>query len=64
MLQEYPDILTPAQAAQALQIGKNSIYRLLRERQLGCKRIGRKIIIPKVCLADYVRSARYTVINP
>ena len=64
MFQDYPDILSPIQAAQALQIGKNSLYRLLREKQLGCKRIGRKIIIPKLCLMDYIRSARYTVVNP
>lgn len=64
MFQDYPDILSPIQAAQALQIGKNSLYRLLREKQLGCKHIGRKIIIPKPCLMDYIRSARYTVVNP
>lgn len=64
MFSEYPDILTPAQAAQALRIGKSSVYRLIRENKLGCKKIGSKIIIPKVCLIDFVKSARYTVVNP
>lgn len=61
MFRDYPDILTPAQAAEALHIGRNSVYALLRSHQLGHRRIGRKYIIPKACLIDYVKSARYTV---
>ena len=64
MFNEYPDSLTPTQVAQALHIGKNSVYKLVSQQQIGCKRIGRKIIIPKRCLIDYVNSARYTVFNP
>ncbi len=61
MFNNYPDILTPKEAAKALCISVNSIYRLIREHSLGCKRIGRKIIIPKLSLMQYVRSAQYTV---
>lgn len=61
MFNNYPDILTPEQAAQALCISKNSVYRLINESLLGCKRIGRKIIIPKCSLVAYVRSALHTV---
>lgn len=64
MFREYPDVMTPAEAAYALGIGKASVYRLIREKRLGCKRIGRKIIIPKPCLVDFIQSARYTVTNP
>lgn len=64
MFNEYPDILTVAQVAEALNIGKNSAYRLVNEKAIGCKHIGRKIIIPKKCLVDYALSARYTVKNP
>ena len=63
MFKECPDVLTPKQVAKALGISKNSVYRLISSRALGCKRIGRKIIIPKPCLIDYVLSARYTVAN-
>lgn len=56
--------MTPAEAAHALGIGKASVYRSIREKRLGCKRIGRKIIIPKPCLVDFIQSARYTVTNP
>lgn len=64
MFKEYPDILTPKSAAKALGISEASVYKLVRQRSLGCRRIGRKIIIPKVCLVDFVQSARYTVSNP
>ena len=64
MFREYPDVMTPAEAARALGIGKASVSRLIREKRLGCKRIGRKIIIPKPCLVDFIQSARYTVTNP
>jgi len=63
MFQQYPDILTVQQVADALRISKASVYRLIHDKQLGCKHIGRKIIVPKVCLMDYVKSARYTVCN-
>lgn len=61
MFNSYPDILTVKQMAQALHISKNSAYQLINSRTVGCKRIGRKIIVPKQCLIDYVLSARYTV---
>lgn len=61
MFKEYPDILTVKDVAEALGIGKNTAYQLVREKRIGCKRIGRKIIVPKACLVDYVLSARHTV---
>ena len=64
MFKDYPDIMSVAEAAAALGICKASVYQLLQKKQLGCRRIGRKIIIPKVCLIDFARSARYTVENP
>ena len=59
MFKEYPDILTVHQLAEALRI--NSAYRLVNQRVIGCKRVGRKILVPKQCLIDYVRSASLTV---
>ena len=64
MFKEYPDILTVSQLAEALGISKNTAYRLIRQQAIGHKRIGRKIIIPKVCLIDYALSARYSQIKP
>lgn len=53
-----------SEVAQALGIGKNTAYQLVREHKIGCKRIGRRIKVPKACLIDYVNSARYTVSQP
>lgn len=59
MLSEYPDVLTPRLTAQILGIGINKMYELLREDTIQHLRIGRKIIIPKNCLIDYLESVRY-----
>ena len=64
MFKEYPDILTPKEAACALGISQASVYKLVRQQALGYRRVGRKIIIPKLCLIDFVQSARYPVANP
>lgn len=64
MFREYPDIMTVPEVANALGIGKNTAYLLIKNKEIGCKHIGRKIIVPKKCLVDYVLSARYTVSNP
>jgi len=61
MFKDYPDMLTVEQLAEALRIGKNKAYELVNNNTIGCKRIGRHIRIPKICLIEYVTSARYTV---
>lgn len=63
MLRDCPDVLTVEQMAGILGIGLNSAYRLVKERRIGCVRVGKKILIPKVCVSDYLTSARYTVIR-
>lgn len=61
MLRDYPDVLTVKQMAGILGIGLNSAYRLVKEKRIGCVRVGKRILIPKVCVADYLASARNTV---
>ena len=61
MFNNYPDVMTPQLVAEALGVNVKSVYALIRDQVLGCKRIGRKYIIPKICLQQYVRSAQYTV---
>ena len=63
MLNNYSDVMTVKEVADALGIGKNSAYRLIHEHSLGYKHIGRKIIVPKTCLIDYLQSARYTTVD-
>lgn len=61
MLNNYPDVLNVKQAADALGVSTASVYQLVHNRIIGCRRVGRKILIPKVCLIDYLNSARYSV---
>ena len=61
MLSKFPDVLTVAQLAEALGIGKNTAYKLINENVIGHKKIGRKTLIPKICVIAYLESARYNV---
>ena len=61
MLKEYPDVLTVEQVAQILHIGINAAYRLVNSQEIGYRRIGKSIRVPKVCVVDYLVSSRYTV---
>lgn len=61
MFKDYPDVLSVDQMAQALGIGRNKAYELIHNREIGFKRIGRRFLIPKISLIDYLTSARYAV---
>ena len=61
MFQDYPDIMSVPQVAQALGIGINTAYNMVKTHEIGCRRIGRKILIPKVCLIDFAESAVYCI---
>lgn len=61
MFNQYPDILTVQQVAEALRIGKSAAYKLVNKRTIGSVRIGKKIRVPKACLIEYVQSARYNI---
>lgn len=61
MLNDYPDVMTVKQLAEVLGIGLNTAYSLVHNGTIGSKRIGNKFIIPKVCVIDYLQSAKYTV---
>ena len=61
MLNKYPDVLTVEQLAEVLDIGMNSAYKLVNDNVIGHVKIGRKTRIPKMCVIDYLESARYNV---
>lgn len=61
MFKEYPDVMTPRQVAEALGVNVKSVYALISDQVIGYKQIGRKYLIPKICLQQYLRSAQYTV---
>ncbi len=53
MFDEFPDILTVSDIQQALGIGRNTAYKLLKDKQIKSIRIGNKYKIPKRCLIAY-----------
>lgn len=58
-LKDYPDILSIKDIMQILRIGKNSAYKLIQSGVIHAHRIGRNYKIPKCCVYDYIKSARY-----
>ena len=50
-----PDVLTVQQTAELLSVCKNTIYKLIRENDLPCRRIGSAIRIRKNDVMDYIR---------
>lgn len=61
MLNDFDDVLSVAELAQALCISRSMAYRLVNDSTVGSLRVGKKILIPKVCVVDYLNSARYGV---
>ena len=47
MFEDYPDILSPEEAAEALRIGENAIYELLNEGKLKAYKNGRTWRVPE-----------------
>jgi len=47
---DLPDMATPEQAQAFLQVGKNTMYELLKSQQIASVKFGRLIRIPKQAL--------------
>lgn len=58
MFENFKDVLTVEEACKALHIGKNSFYTLLKIGALQYIKIGRKYIIPKIYLIDFINQNR------
>lgn len=56
MLEQYQDIMTIYDVAEALYIGKNRVYELLEKKELKGFRIGRVWKIPREALQEYILS--------
>ncbi len=54
---EYPDVVTPDDLQTMLKIGRNSVYDLLRNKLIKSIRVGKKYIIPKENVIDFLKTA-------
>ncbi len=60
-----PDVLTVKDVIRLLRIGKNSVYELIKEGHIGSIKKGKKIIVPKMCLIDFlVDEKQYQILSP
>ena len=53
-----PDILTVPDIVRLLRLGKNSVYRLIKEGKISSIKQGKKIIVPKTCLIDFLTNEK------
>ena len=53
---QKPDILTVPESADFLRIGRTQMYKLIREGSIKHIKIGRKILIPRKYLIDFVEN--------
>lgn len=55
MFPDYPDVVSPEQLQEMLGgIGKTTAYKLLRGGKIKSVRLGRKYLIPKICVIEYL----------
>lgn len=56
MLENYEDVLNASEVQVILKIGKNSTYKLIKENKIKHIRVGKKILIPKQYLIEFLQS--------
>ena len=61
MFDNYPDIMTVYQVQEALGVGKNTVYRLLKDGEIKSLKIGNKYKVPKNCLVAYAMRFLYYI---
>ena len=65
MFKNEPDVLTVPDVIRLLRIGRNSVYKLIKEGKIGSIKQGKKIIIPKTCLIKFLLDKNnYQVLSP
>ena len=54
LLKDVPNVVTVEEAAAVLRVGRTTMYRLLSQGTIRHLKIGRKIVIPRAYLRDYI----------
>lgn len=52
---DYPDVITVDDMQEMLHIGRNTAYQLLRDHRVQSIKVGKKYIIPKSSVIDFLR---------
>lgn len=56
-LVDYPDVLSIQQIQEILNIGRNSIYNLLQANKIKSIKIGKKYVVPKQSIINFLKIA-------
>lgn len=56
MFENYPDVITVDDLQKMLHIGRNTAYKMLQDNMIKTLKIGKKYIIPKTSVMDFVSS--------
>ena len=65
MFKNEPDVLTVPDVVRLLKLGKNTVYKLIKDGTINSIKMGKKIIIPKVCLIEFLTNENnYQVLPP
>ena len=54
LFHEYPDVVTTKDVQQMLHVGRNSVYQLLKENKIKTIKIGKKYVIPKKSVINFL----------
>lgn len=54
MFADYDDIVSINDIMKMLHIGRSNVYKLLREKEIRCVRVGVKYIIPKKSVIEFL----------
>ena len=54
MFEGYPDLMTPAETAQAMGLGLQAVRRYIKRGTLPGKKISGRYYVPKIALAELV----------
>lgn len=57
MFNSYPDVLEVEEVQKMLRIGRNAIYKLLKKGDIKSLRVGKKYIIPKTSVINFLSTA-------
>ena len=53
---EYCDVVTVEDVAKMLKLSKVTVYRLLQSGRIRTIKVGKKYIIPKKCVSEFLES--------
>jgi len=59
MFSEYKDVVSIDDISEMLNIGKSSVYNLLQGNQIRHVKVGKKYIVPKQSVIDFVSGFCY-----